>query len=144
MTQTLLIGVDGSEGGARAIDFAVERAKASGARLLIAYVIEWSPYSFMTPEELEERHKRHDEEIAKAHAQVLDPIVELLKNQGLEVEGVVRHGHAAQVLCELVKEKHAIQVFVGRRGLSKLKALLYGSVSGSLVQMCPVPVTVVP
>lgn len=83
MAETLLIGVDGSEGSTRAVQFAAARARLSGARLVVAYVIEWSPYSFMTPEELEERHKRHDEEIAKAQTQVVDPIVASLKDQGL-------------------------------------------------------------
>ena len=61
-----------------------------------------------------------------------------------EVEGVVRHGHAAQVLSDLAGETGADQIFIGRRGLSKLQALLFGSVAGSLVQISPVPVTVIP
>ena len=144
MAENFLVGVDGSEGGTRAVDFAVARAKSSGARLIIAYVIEWSPYSFMTPEELEMRNKRHDEEIAKAQSQIVDPIVASLKSQGLDATGRVRHGHAAEVICQLAREEKATQVFVGRLGISKLKALLFGSITGSLVQICPVPVTVVP
>ena len=33
---------------------------------------------------------------------------------------------------------------IGRRGLSRLQTMLFGSVAGSLVQISPVPVTVVP
>jgi nucleotide-binding universal stress UspA family protein len=109
-----------------------------------AYVIEWSPYTFNTPEENEQRHKRREEEIERARTQVLDPLVATLRSSGLEVEGVVRHGHAAQVLSDLAVEHGAAQIFIGRRGISKIAALLFGSVAGSLVQVSPVPVTVVP
>ncbi len=144
MTGTFLLAVDGSEPAARAAEFAKMRAKAGKARIVVAYVIEWSPYSFNTPEENEERHKRREEEIAKAKSQVLDPLVASLQGEGLEVEGVVRHGNVSEVLSELASENGACQIFIGRRGLSKVKAMLFGSVAGTLVQISPVPVTVVP
>jgi nucleotide-binding universal stress UspA family protein len=142
MTDSMLIGVDGSESSQRAIDFAVAQARAAGARVVVAYVIEWSPFTFNTPEENEQRHRRREEELERAHTRVLDPVV--LKAAGLEVEGVVRHGHAAEVLAGLAGEFGASQIFVGRRGQSKIASLLFGSVAGTLVQIAPVPVTVVP
>jgi nucleotide-binding universal stress UspA family protein len=144
MTDTLLVGVDGSDSSRRAADFAAVRAKAGGARVVVAHVIEWSPYSFNTPEENEQRHQRREEEIARAEAQIIAPVVAELQGGGLEVEGVVRHGHAAQVICDLAGEFGAAQLFIARRGQSKIAALLFGSVAGSLVQISPVPVTVVP
>jgi hypothetical protein len=103
MTDSFLIGVDGSKSSHRAADFAAAHARAAGARVVVAYVIEWSPFSFNTPEENEQRHRRREEELERAHAQVLDPLVNQLKTAGLEVEGVVRHGHAADVLAGLAK-----------------------------------------
>ena len=144
MSDILLVGVDGSECCQRALEFASAQAKGSNARLIVAYVIEWSPYTFNTPEENEVRHKRREEEIKRAESEVLDPILTSLKSSGVQVEGVVRHGHAAQVLTDLAQERSATQIFIGRRGLSKLKAMLFGSVAGSLVQISPVPVTVIP
>ena len=144
MTDTLLVGVDGSECGRRAADFAVAHAKTGHARLVVAYVIEWSPYTFNTPEENEIRHKRREEEIQRAQTQVLDPLVSSLKGSGVEVEGVVKHGHPAQVLNDLARERGATEIFIGRRGHSKLAAMLFGSVAGTLVQISPIPVTVVP
>ena len=144
MTDVLLAGVDGSEDGKRAAAFAATRAKAAKARLVVAYVIEWSPYTFNTPEENEMRHKRREEEIDKANALVIDPLVGALKKSGIEVQGIVRHGHPAQVLSDLAGETGACQIFIGRRGISRMAALLFGSVAGTLVQISPVPVTVVP
>ena len=144
MSEVFLVGIDDSAGSSRAVQFATDRAASSGARLVVAYVIEWSPYSFMTVEELEQRHKQHDQEIKQARSRIVDPLVASLKEKGLDVSGCVRHGHASEVMCQLAQEEKATQVFVGRRGVSKMKALMFGSVSGSLVQICPVPVTVVP
>jgi len=144
MADTLLVGIDGSDGGSRAADFAAKCAKSGKARLVVAYVIEWSPYSFNTPEENEQRHKRREEEISRAESGILQPLVASLKKAGVNAEGVVRHGHAAEVLSALAVEHKASQIFIGRRGLSKLQAMLFGSVAGSLVQISPVPVTVIP
>jgi nucleotide-binding universal stress UspA family protein len=144
MSTTYLVGVDGSDAGRRAAAFAAERAKASGAELLVAYVIEWSPYSFNTPEENEVRHKRREEELERARTHVMEPQLAELRTAGLTADGVVHHGHPAEVLCELAKERGAAQIFVGRRGHSRMSALLFGSIAGSLVQISPVPVTVVP
>ena len=144
MTDTLLVGVDGSDGGARAAEFAARCAKGTDARLIVAYVIEWSPFTFNTPEENEVRHKRREEEISRAESDVLTPLVTSLTKAGGKAEGVVRHGNPAAVLSALAGEYKAGQIFIGRRGHSKLQALLFGSVAGSLVQISPVPVTVIP
>ena len=144
MTDIFLVGIDGSECGRRAADFAAVHAKHAGAHLIVAYVIEWSPYTFNTPEENELRHKRREEEIARAQSQVLEPMLAEFKKAGVAADGVVRHGHAAETLAQLADEHKASQIFIGRRGVSKLQALLFGSVAGSLVQISTIPVTVVP
>lgn len=144
MADTFLVGIDGSECCSRAVDFAAVHAKHAGARLIVAYVIEWSPFTFNTPEENELRHKRREEELARARSQVLEPVLAELKQAGVTAEGAMRHGHAAETLAQLAEEHKASQIFIGRRGVSKLQALLFGSVAGSLVQISPIPVTVVP
>lgn len=144
MSDTILVGYDDSEGGKRAVDSAAEFASAKGAKLIVAYVIEWSPYTFHTVQELEERHRRREEEISRAKEKVLKPILDKLSAQGLSVEGELRHGHAAETLVAIATEENASHIFIGRRGVSKVQAMLFGSVSGSLVQIAHVPVTVVP
>lgn len=144
MSNTFLVAVDGSEGSLRAAEFATERALAGKANLILAYVIEWSPYSFHTPDELAERHKRREEEIERAQSTVLEPVVKTVEGKGVGVETVVHHGHPSQTLVDLAKERNAAQIFIGRKGESRVASLLFGSVAGSLVQTSPIPVTVVP
>ncbi len=143
MTNTFLLAVDGSPGSDKAVEFAAERAKLGGARIVAAYVIGWSPYSFNTPEENEERHKRREEELSRAQS-VVDPVAAKMKDAGIDVETVVRHGHPAKTLLELADQHAATQIFIGRKGESGLKNMLFGSVAANLVQSSPVPVTVVP
>ena len=144
MKDIMLVGIDGSPESQRAATFAAGRAKLNNAHLIVVYVIEWSPYTFNTPEENEVRHKRREEEISVAQERVLDPLLKQLRDLSVEVSGVMRHGHPAQVLNDLAADHGAIQTFIGRRGHSRLKNLLFGSVASDLVQTSRVPVTVVP
>lgn len=144
MSNLMMVGVDGSEPGVRAADLAAEEARAHGAKLAIVYVIEWSPYSFNTPEENEQRHKRREEEIDTANTKVLQPLIEKFSGTGVDVEGMVFHGHPAKTLNSIAIEKQASRIFIGRTGGSGISQLLFGSVAGNLVQTATVPVTVVP
>jgi nucleotide-binding universal stress UspA family protein len=144
MKPVYLVGVDGSNCSSRAINYARERAQASGGRILVAHVIEWSQYSFSTPQENEERHKRREEELQRASEGIVDPIVSSLRDEGLDAEGLIRHGHAAETLAALASEHDVTCIIIGRRGLSKLKAKIFGSVASNLVQISDRPVSVVP
>ena len=144
MSTTFLAGVDGSDGSRRAVEFAAKRAAAERAKLVLVHVVDWSPYEVLTPEELESRPVDREHEITRAREEILEPMAAAIAEHGLDVELIVRHGHASETVCRLAEELGIDQVFTGRRGRSKVSAFLFGSVSGGLVQACPVPVTVVP
>ena len=144
MTTHFVVGYDGSVAGRRAIDFAIESAKNNNKSVLVAHILEWSPYSFLTPEELEERHKRRNEEVERARQAVIAPIIEAVSNAGVEVDSVIKYGHVADTLCAVAKEYGAEQIFVGRTGQSGIASRIFGSVAGSLVQVAHIPCTIVP
>ncbi len=144
MTDSFLVGVDGSERSMRAALFAAERAKLMEARLLVVFVIEWSPYTFNTAEENDTRKKRFEGEIESATKKILEPMLKKIRECGVDAEGFVRHGNIAKVVIQLAKEHDAKALFIGRLGTSKLKTMLFGSVTSNLVQMSPIPVVVVP
>ncbi len=112
--------------------------------LYVAYVIEWSPFSFSTPQELAERHKRREDELERARKLVINPIVEQLREEGIDAEGVIRHGHPAETLNVLASELGVTNIIIGRSGQSAIKAKLFGSSTSTLVQIASHPVTVVP
>lgn len=143
MTNAILVGVDGSPESARAATYAAQIARQLGAKLSVVYVIEWSPYTFNTPQENEVRHKRREQEIELAREKVLQPLLADI-GDGIEVEGVVKHGNPAEMLNRLAREAGASQLFIGRTGGGDLKSLLFGGVAAKLVQTAEVPVTVIP
>jgi nucleotide-binding universal stress UspA family protein len=142
---TIIVGLDGSDAGKRALDFAKTRAKLIGdCRILLVYVIEWSPFSFQTAEENEKRHARREEELKLAHERVVDPAVQEAKADGCNVEGIVKHGDVADILDGLAKTHNASQIVVGRMGERNMKERLFGGVTGRLVAASTVPITVIP
>lgn len=144
MSHTYLIAFDGSNASHRALTYGVERARASGARVVLAHVLEWSPYSFLSAEEIAERHKRRNEEVGRAENIILNPMKEKLSRDGVEVETVVRYGHVAETLGTLAEEYKVTQIIIGRTGETGLQKRLFGSVSVTLAQIAPVPCTIVP
>ena len=144
MNKVLLVGVDCSGCSDRALDYAAKRAEQSKLQLIVAHVIEWSPFSFNTPQENEIRHKRREDELERAHNEIVDPVVSDLRKQGLYARGVIRHGHPAETLNELAQEFGATNIIIGKTGSSRIKTQLFGSVANTLVQISELPVTVVP
>ena len=91
-----------------------------------------------------ERHKRREEELERANDAILGPSEKIAKAAGVKCETIVLHGHPAETLVKVAADKGAEDIFIGRKGQSKMGSLLFGSVAGSLVQISPVAVTVVP
>lgn len=144
MSGKYVVASDGSPASNRALQFAVDQARSSGASILIAHVLEWSPYSFLTPEELEERHKRRSEELARAKDALIDGLVASVSSQGIEVDSVIRYGHVAKTLAEIAEQEASSQLFIGRTGHGSLSTRVFGSVAATLTQIAPVPCTIVP
>ena len=144
MTAKLIVGLDGSGSGGRAVEYAKKLAKLmGGAELILVYVIEWSPFSFQTPEENAERHKRREQEVEAAETRVVSPAVKALKADGLKVGGLVKHGHVAETLDRIAREEKADQIVVGRTSDAGLANRIFGSSTANLVMHASVPVTVV-
>src|SRR5690606_7438399 len=105
--------------------------------------LEWSPYSFLSAQELEERHQRRTEELSRAEA-ALAPALRGFTDRNMPMTHEDRYGHSGELICQIGKEKKAPQIVLGRKGGTALGARLLGSLALTLVQASPVPVTVVP
>lgn len=127
-----------------ALDFAIERAKRNGARLHIAHILEWSPYTFLTPEELSERHKRRTEELSRAEDAIIAPALKKAADAGLtETSSELQYGAVAALLAQIAKEQSATFLFVGR-STGGMAERFFGSVPLGLAQVSHVPVVIVP
>lgn len=144
MPGKILVAVDGSDAGARALAFAHARAKSEGWSLMLVHVLEWSPYTFLTKEELEERHARRKQELARAEAAIITPMAAKFMGQGVEIETAIKYGHVTETICDVATEIGAKEIVTGRTGNSGVMSRVFGSVAGSLAQVAPVPCTIVP
>jgi nucleotide-binding universal stress UspA family protein len=142
--ETIVVGVDGSEGGTAALEFAAREAAFRGARLRV--VSAWqvpvvAPHGGhlgpapLDPETWDAFRVRAQQiaDDAFAAAKKLEP--------SLEGEALTVQGHAADALLEQSAE--ATLIIVGRRGLGGFKSLLLGSVSQQVVQHATCPVVIV-
>ncbi|WP_417280392.1 universal stress protein [Celeribacter sp.] len=144
MTQKIIVAFDGSDSAVRALEFAIERARALKGEILVAHVLEWSPYSFLTPQEIEERHARRRAELDRAEQAILGPLKTRYADSGVPFETEIHYGHVAEVLLKLVKRENTVQLVIGRSGHGRITRRVFGSVASSLAQSCPIALTILP
>lgn len=145
MTSKIVVGLDGGQSGERALAYAQGLARRlESCEIIVAFIIEWSPYTFQTAEENAERHKRREEEIEKAHTRVVDPAVQALSDAGFASSGVVRHGDVADLLDKIATSESAEQIVVARSSEGGFVNRIFGTSTVNLVLHASVPVTVVP
>jgi len=144
MTIKIVVGLDGEGSGDRALAYGIRMANLIGdCEILVVYVIEWSPYSFHTPEENEQRHKRREEEITMANDRVVHPALTTLKEAGVKASGKVRHGDVADTINRVAGSENAEQIIVSRSSEGGFTTRIFGSSTANLVMSAKVPVTVV-
>jgi nucleotide-binding universal stress UspA family protein len=139
---TIVVGVDGSEGGAAALAFAAAEAVFRSARLRIvsAWQVPVMAYGADFPPPMDpvtwEAVRERAQQVADESFAAMKKLQPSLQGEALAVEG-----QAAEVL--LAQGAGATLIVVGRRGLGGLRSLLLGSVSHHVVQHAPCPVVVV-
>jgi nucleotide-binding universal stress UspA family protein len=149
MAGLVVIGYDGSHDAQRAVKLAAAVLRADAA--LVVNV--WSTATAMTqpgapfgspspPSEAELRR------LEQAAVQVAEEGAARARQAGLSAHAVVAQGASAEdiakTLCDLAETRDAALVVVGRRGLSRLKEVVLGSVSNAAVHDGRRPVLVVP
>lgn len=142
--KSLVVGFDSSEQSRFALDFAKVLAHKYDAKLNLLHVIDWSPFEFHTWEENEAQSKVRKDEIKRDREKLFPPILDELKAADIEAERFVLFGHPAEMLADFAEEHQALAIVVGRRGQSRLKRVLFGSVASALIGETRTPVVIVP
>jgi nucleotide-binding universal stress UspA family protein len=134
----LVVGVDDSVDGRRALRWAAEEATLRGCVLEAVHVV--PPRDVPSYPGLLPLPSRDDVELAAA--QLIEEQLEEVRVPGLRVERTVASGRSpAEVLCERARD--ADLLVVGARGRGGFAGLLLGSVSQQVVAHAPCPVVVV-
>lgn len=144
--ETFLVAYEGGAKADKVINYAFTRAKEYQADLLLVTVLEWSPYQFLTPEELAERGARRKKDLARAEQEILQPAVAKLQGQGVNVSGKVLIGNVAEQILKAAQDAKASTIYVGRsgKGSESFTQRFFGSVPIALTQITTVPTVIVP
>ena len=135
----IVVGVDGSDGGRRALEWAVREADARGSAVQAVIVWQWdgldyTPAVATNPQEARERATRLlDDEI---HA--------LLARHGshLPIAAEVIEGRPGETLARAASS--ADLLVLGSHGHSRVRHTVLGSVSEECVRKATCPVVVIP
>ncbi|MBI3517151.1 MAG: universal stress protein [Proteobacteria bacterium] len=142
----ILVATDGSDGGDRAVDYAVRLAKAYGADLLIVNVID----GYVLPDKPSLSFTQAPqaglyELLTSLSTETLAKAGDRARSAGVTmVQLESRAGDVARTIIDIAREKKADAIVIGRRGAGRLAGLLLGSVSQKLISLAPLPVTTVP
>ena len=132
--KTILHATDFSDLAANAFHAAFALARAHGARLLLLYVKQpqetmQGEFGLMPPEP------------EASDAAILDRLGELVpEGSPIQVERLVAHGNAAEVIVQVAKEKHCDLIVLGTHGRKGLGRLFYGNVADDVTRAVPCPV----
>lgn len=135
----IVVGVDGSEGAAIALDFAMKEATLRGSRLRL--VSAWEiPASVLASVVA---GKEFYEEFRENAIRVAEEAADLVNEQAptVEHEELVVEGHAGKVLLENAVD--AELMVVGRRGHGTIREMLLGSITRHVVANAQCPLVIV-
>jgi nucleotide-binding universal stress UspA family protein len=136
----IVVGIDGSDESARALEWATDEAELRGSRLRV--VTAWhvpvavysSGYTPMVAPSAQESSEHAAHTIAEGAAAEL-------RERGFDADAVVEYGSAAQALVDASAE--ADMLVVGSRGHGGFTGLLLGSVSTQCAHHAQCPVVIV-
>jgi len=145
MTKPLyLVAVDGSEWGRRAADRAIHLAEKTHAKVKLVTVIDWSYLQPMILEGMEPPIFNKEAEEKNVIGRVFTPIVEKYSQLDMHLTTEMLWGDPVVEILDQVKESHAVMLFVGRQGRSRIVDVLLGSVANKLAHRVGVPIVLVP
>ena len=124
----IVVGLDGSEGATRALEWVVDLAEATGARIVAV-----------------------NAPILGANNAMMDAAREALEQsctpigaRGVPYETRIESGDARTALEQVAEETDASLLVVGTRGLGAVRGLLLGSVAGYVARYSHRPIAIVP
>ena len=140
--QRIVVGIDGSEGARRALEWALEEAKLRDARIVVIHA--WLEPAAVAGGSVVSAGGVEPEIFEEAAERTLHELLISVDTDGLPhgLESHVVAGAPAHALVEASRE--ADLVVVGSRGLGGFSGLLLGSVSQQVAHHATCPVVIIP
>ncbi|PSN83456.1 hypothetical protein B9Q11_01335 [Candidatus Marsarchaeota G2 archaeon ECH_B_SAG-F08] len=143
----VLVAVDGSENSKRALNIAIEIAKAFSSELFVINVVPPPVYygdTMGSPVPLPAIQEYYNY-AQNASKKLVEDSVEECRKKGVDAKGFSVDGVSSVVdaIVQFAEKEKVELIVVGTRGLSGLKKLILGSVSSGVVSQAPCSVLVV-
>jgi nucleotide-binding universal stress UspA family protein len=141
MISSILVATDGSADAEKAVDLAVEIAKAPKAGILLLHAVpsvalqgipkgyeDWADFEHLTVGDI----------LQAVGEDILQHAEKKIRHLGVEeLECILASGPAASAILETAESKNVDMIVMGSRGLSDIENLLLGSVSHRVCQLAP-------
>jgi nucleotide-binding universal stress UspA family protein len=136
----ILIATDGSEYTKNAVDYGIDLAKNTGAKIHAVYVVDTAAFASIPMdaawESMYELLRQEGDEATKYVADKAEAL-------GLEVDGNTIEGHPADEIIKYAEKNSMSIIVMGTLGKSGLDRFLLGSVAEKVVRNSKIPVLVV-
>ena len=140
LVKKILIATDGSEYTKNAVDYGIDLAKNTGAKLSTIYVIDTAAFASIPMdaawESMYELLKQEGDEATKY-------VEERAEAEGLSIERLTIEGHPAEEIIKFAEKNSINLIVMGTLGKSGLDRFLLGSVAEKVVRNSKIPVLVV-
>lgn len=138
--RTLLVAVDGSASGQRAVAHALETARSSADIKLLLLNVQQTLERWHAGGLLNEQARAHLSEMGRED---LAQALRMVDEARVSYECQVQFGDPPEVISRLARERGCIGIVMGTRGLGDWANVFLGSTAYKVVQLADVPVTLV-
>lgn len=132
----VLVGVDGSDGSARAVRWAAETARLAGCEVVAVHAFS-TPLTDLTP-------RQRAGLLAEHRRRVVEEWCAPLRLRGVSYRVLIYDDDARTAIAHVARLTNPACVVVGSRGLGALSQRLLGSVTHHLVRFLDWPLVIVP
>lgn len=136
----ILIATDGSEYTKNSVDYGIDLAKNTGAKLHAIYVVDTAAFASIPMdaawESMYELLRQEGDEATKY-------VADMAEADGLDVDRNTVEGHPADEIIKYAEKNSISLIVMGTLGKSGLDRFLLGSVAEKVVRTSKIPVLVV-
>lgn len=137
MSKRILVAVDGSQSSLRALEFAARSGQSGEHVKLLVLAVQPNITSRRLPRKVVAEYQ------ADLAEEALAPARQIIDSLGADADCYARSGEAGSTIVALALRTRCSEVVMGTRGLSRIAGLFLGSVATKVVQLSPLPVTLV-
>ena len=139
----ILVAYDGSPHSKEALNWAIDYSLLSSSQVGAVKVLDINPLYLVAEEDSPGSMVKALEEIHREDQRLLDEMLAIAKNRGVEVTGEILQGNIVGEIIAYAKKGNSDLIIAGTKGHGVFEELLMGSVTRNLVSLANVPVLVV-